>query len=107
MHFETLNLARKGCVSPFPAIFALGNSRVHVGTLYSSNMASYIEAMVNKNFSRCTALEVPDVDPHRSDLGDALMTLGLEAKEMSLKKSIFFKIVSTMLELIGVLPSFK
>ena len=43
-----------------------------------------------------------------SDLGDALITLGLEAKEMSLKKCIFFKIVSTMLKLIGVLvPSFK
>jgi len=44
------------------------------------------------------------------DLGasDALITLGLEAKEILLKKCIFFKIVLTMLESIEVLvPSIK
>jgi len=53
-------------MSPFLATFALGDSRVHVGILYSSNVASYIKAMINKNFSRCTALGVSDVDPHNN-----------------------------------------
>ena len=53
-------------MSPFSAIFALGDSRVHVSTLYSNDVAFYIEAMVNKNFSGCTTLEVSDINLYNS-----------------------------------------
>jgi len=35
---------------PFPAVFALGNAQVHVGSSNSSNEVSYIEALIDDPF---------------------------------------------------------
>jgi len=51
---------------PFPAIFALQNSQVHICSLYSGNKASYIEASVDNRFSFGTALSISDVNPDDS-----------------------------------------
>jgi len=39
-------------------VLALGNSRVHVHTSYSDNVAFNIEAMVDESLGRCTTLEI-------------------------------------------------
>ena len=49
--FRSLNSANKGNISPFSAVFILGNTRIHVSPINNSNVASYIEVMVDKGFS--------------------------------------------------------
>jgi len=49
-------------VSPLPAIFALGNARVHV-------RSTNIEAPVNKQFSVMTTLYVPYIYPDNGHVG--------------------------------------
>jgi len=44
-----------------PAVLALQDARVHVGTLNGSDKATNIEASVNKCLSSCTTLRVPYV----------------------------------------------
>jgi len=55
----SLYSAREGGVTPFPAVFALGNSRIHVCSSNSSNIVANIEASVNKHFSIVTTLNIP------------------------------------------------
>ena len=45
--FGTLDSAWKGRVPPLPTIFALGDSRVHVGSLNGRNVVSDVKAPVN------------------------------------------------------------
>ena len=45
--FWFLNSARKGCMTPFPAVLALRYTRIHVGTSNRSYVASYVEASVD------------------------------------------------------------
>ena len=42
-----LEITCKCCVAPLPTIFALGDARVHVCSLNSSNKTPYIEALID------------------------------------------------------------
>ena len=46
--FGPLDAARESGVTPFPAIFALENSWVHVGSSDRSDVIAYVEASVDK-----------------------------------------------------------
>ena len=61
-----LSLTSKGCVSSFPAILVLENSKVHIGILYYNNVVSYVKVSINKNFGRYIILEVLNVNPDNS-----------------------------------------
>jgi len=61
--FSSLNPARQGGVTPFPAILTKRDARVHVCTSDSGGGVSYVETPVNKHFCILTALNVPNVDP--------------------------------------------
>ena len=67
--FGSLDAAHKGCVSPFPAILALRNSRVHVHTTNSGDVIAYVEAPVDEKFSIFTTLDIPDVNPNDGHIG--------------------------------------
>jgi len=43
---STINLACKSSVSPFPTVFTLRDTRVHVGSMDCSYVASGIEASI-------------------------------------------------------------
>jgi len=47
----------------FPAILALGNSRVHIGSLNGSNVPTNIEASVDEHFGFAAALNISYVYP--------------------------------------------
>jgi len=51
-------------MSPLPAILALRDARVHVGSSNSYNKPPYIETPVNKTFSLASALNIPDINPN-------------------------------------------
>jgi len=51
-------------VALLPAIFALGNTWIHVGTMNGSNESSYVESLVVEGFGFRAALSVPDVNPY-------------------------------------------
>ena len=61
--FFSLNPARQGGVSPFPAILTKRDARVHVCTSDSGDEVSYVETPVNKHFHILTALNVPNINP--------------------------------------------
>ena len=61
--FRSLNVTDSCQVTPLPAIFALGDARVHVGTPYCSNNVSDIESSVDDFSSVATILVVPNIDP--------------------------------------------
>jgi len=46
--FCPLDATRKSRVTPFPAIFALGNSQIHVGFSDHSDVIAHIKASVDK-----------------------------------------------------------
>ena len=48
---RSLETACKCCMTPFPAILALENIQVHVGSSHSSDKTSYIEATINNLLS--------------------------------------------------------
>jgi len=50
-------------MAPFPAILALGNSRVHIGSLNSRNIPADIETSVDECFGFATTLNVLYVYP--------------------------------------------
>jgi len=64
-------------MTPFPTIFALRNSQIHISSLNCSNEAFYIEVSVYDLFCVRTTLRVPNVDPDdrhvrfRGELDDA------------------------------------
>jgi len=62
--FCSLNPARQGGVTPFPAILAKRDARVYVCTSDGGNEVSYVEAPVNEHFRILTALNVPNVNPN-------------------------------------------
>jgi len=59
-----LDMAEYSHMFPLPAILALRDARVHVGSLNSHNKPPYIEISVNKTFSLTSALNIPDVNPN-------------------------------------------
>ena len=46
--FGPLNLTQESGVTPFPAIFALGNSRIHICSSNYSDVIAHIETPVDK-----------------------------------------------------------
>ena len=50
-------------MSPLPAVFALGDSWVHVHPSYSSNIPADVKAPVDEVLSFVTTLMIPNVDP--------------------------------------------
>ena len=53
----------------FPAVLALWNIWVHIGTLNGSNKLTYIEATVNDVLSQRTILGILDVHPNHCHIG--------------------------------------
>jgi len=51
-------------MSPFPTIFTLEDSQVHICTSNDSNIAAHIEIPVDKTFGSGTALYIPNVKPN-------------------------------------------
>jgi len=51
-------------VTPLSAIFALGDTQVHVCSSDCSDVVAYIEAYVDEKFCVLTTLNIPDVDPN-------------------------------------------
>jgi len=46
--FGPLDTTRESGVAPFPAVFALGDSWVHVGSSDRSNVIAHVEASVDE-----------------------------------------------------------
>ena len=62
--FDTLyplNPAQKGSVAPFPTVFTLEHSWVHIYFFNSGDIVSYIEILVNKAFCLATTLNIPNI----------------------------------------------
>jgi len=62
--FCSLNPARQGGMTPFPAILTKRDARVHVCTSDGGDGVSYIETPVNEHFRILAALNVPNVNPN-------------------------------------------
>jgi len=62
--FSSLNSAQKRGVTPFPAIFALGDSRIHICSSNCSDIVAYIKAPVDEKFSVLATLNIPYIDPN-------------------------------------------
>ena len=60
--FRFLNIIYSYQVTPLPAIFVLGDARVHVGTPHCSDNISDIESSVDDSFSIATILVVSNID---------------------------------------------
>ena len=60
----TLDPTRKSWMTPFPAVFTLWDSRVHVSRPNSCNISSNVEAPIDETFGFYTTLSVPDVNPY-------------------------------------------
>jgi len=54
---------------PFPAVFALGNTWVHVGTMDSGNKTSNIEPSIDNALYFHAALCIPYVNPNDGHIG--------------------------------------
>ena len=50
-------------MTSLPAIFALGDTWVHVCSSDCSDVVTYVEASVDEKFCVLTALHIPNVDP--------------------------------------------
>ena len=61
---RALDMAEHSHMFPSPAILALRDARVHVGSLHSRNKPPYIETPVNKTFNLTSALNIPDINPN-------------------------------------------
>jgi len=62
--FGSLDSTRECGMSPFPAIFALGDSRIHVRSSNHSDMVAHIEAPVNEKFGVLPTLHIPNIYPN-------------------------------------------
>ena len=59
----TLDSARKSCMFPPPAVFALGHTWVYVSPSDSSNISANVKALIDEASSFASALIVPNVNP--------------------------------------------
>ncbi len=58
-----LDSARKGCMTPPPAVFVLEYIQVHVCLSNSSNIPANVKAPIDEAVSFASALVIPNVDP--------------------------------------------
>ena len=66
--FVPMDTTQEGGVTPFPAIFALGDSRIHICSFNRSNIIAHIEAPIDKKFSILTTLYIPNIYPDDSHI---------------------------------------
>jgi len=50
------------------AILALGDTRVYIYFLNSSDIAAYVGAFINQVFSFCTTLGISNIDPNNNHI---------------------------------------
>jgi len=62
--FGSLDTAGQSHVSPLPAVLALRNSWIHIGSSNCCNKPPYIKASVYKTLSLTATLNVPNVNPN-------------------------------------------
>ena len=67
--FSSLDSARECGMSPFPAVFTLGDSRIHVRSSDRGDILAHIEASVNEKFGILSALHIPNIDPNDGHIG--------------------------------------
>jgi len=67
--FSPLNSAHTQRMTPFPVVFALGNTWVHVGTINSGNKTSDIEPPIDEALCFYTTLYILYVDPNNDHIG--------------------------------------
>jgi len=67
--FGSLDSAREYGMSPFPAVFTLWDSRIHVRSSDRSDIVAHIEASVNEKFGVLPALHIPNVYPNNGHIG--------------------------------------
>ena len=60
--FRTLNSTRKSGMSPFPTVFTLWDTGVHISSSYGSDIPFYIKAMIDQTLCFASALDVPNVN---------------------------------------------
>ena len=56
-------------MTPFLAVLALGDSWVHVCSLDSSNILSYVKAPVDKHLGVCPTLDILYINPYNGYVG--------------------------------------
>jgi len=61
-------MAQKDGMPPFSAIFALRDSRVHVGSMNGCDIAAHVKAPINKYFSIASALYISYINPNYSHI---------------------------------------
>ena len=61
---RSLNSTRYGGVSPFPTIFTLWNTKVHVGSSDCDDILFHIKVLINKAFGLTSTLNIPDINPN-------------------------------------------
>ena len=61
--FGLLDSVHTGYMTPFPAVFTLWYSRVHICTMNCSNKAANVKPPINETLSFGAALYVPYIDP--------------------------------------------
>jgi len=61
--FGSIDMISKGCVTPLPAVAALGNVWVHESTSNCSYVLPEVKRSVDEGFSFGAVLRVPDVNP--------------------------------------------
>jgi len=57
-----LDSAREGCMTPPPAVFALGHVWVHISPFNSSNIPANVQAPIDEALSFTSTLVIPNVD---------------------------------------------
>ena len=62
--FGPLNSTHTSYMVPFPAVFTLWHSRVHICTTNCSDKAAYVKPSVNETLGFDTTLHVPYIDPY-------------------------------------------
>ena len=67
--FCSLYSTNAGSVIPFPAVFALGDAWIHVGTAHSSDEPSNVKSLVNEGFGLRAALRIPYTDLYDGHVG--------------------------------------
>jgi len=99
---QILCLASQSSMSPFPAIFVLENSWVYVHSSLPTLKHLLIKHLA---FVLLWASYISTQMISMLDLGDILMTCGLDTRHTSLKICVDLMIDSTMLELMETLVS--
>jgi len=51
-------------MSLLPAVLVLGDAWVHIGSMNSCNISSYVKAPVDKTFSLTATLNIPNINPN-------------------------------------------